>query len=107
MTDEDARIEKATGPGGPQQFIAIIPGGGWMLYYSDGERGWSEPVIAWVLQADGAIMPVETASEGSTLALAVDYGRGSGPELWHPDSSSAKAQARLQHHRDQLQRGGA
>jgi hypothetical protein len=87
------------------QFVALIPGGGWMIFHSTGEDDYSSPVVAWALRANGDVVPLEAPDDGRVQLNPVDAAEASG-ELWHPGSSSRRAQLRMQYHRDQIGRGG-
>jgi hypothetical protein len=83
-------------------FTALIPGGGWMIYHSDAERGWSDPVVAWALCKNGDVIALEADSAGNVWEAAP----AEGAEVWHPDSSSRQAQQRRQQHRNEIDAGG-
>jgi hypothetical protein len=87
------------------QFVTLIPGGGWMIFHNTGDDDYSSPVIAWALQANGDVVPLEVGDDSRVHPYPVDAAADSG-ELWHPDSSSRRAQMRMQYHRDQIGRGG-
>jgi hypothetical protein len=97
VTDEDARY----GPGQPEQTIALIPGGGWMIFHSTFGEAWSEPVVAWALEANGNIVPVEADPDGRVRTVNMD-----GSEIWHPDSTREQDLLRAAAHRAQLEQGG-
>jgi hypothetical protein len=90
-----------------EPFIALIPGGGWMIWHADARSGWSDPVVAWALCANGDVIPLEADGQGQSLVWPVEAGGASDIELWHPDSSSRRAQDRLKHHRNELDAGGS
>jgi hypothetical protein len=84
-------------------YIALIPGGGWMIYHSKAKSGWSDPVVAWALCASGGAVPLEADHDGTVRPLKAP---AADAEIWHPESSSRRAQDRLQHHRNELNAGG-
>ena len=94
-----------TDPSLGRQFVALIPGGGWMIFHGAGDDDYSSPVVAWALQANGDVVPLEVDNDGRVYLYPTDTTEDSG-ELWHPDSSSRRAQMRMQYHRDQIGRGG-
>jgi hypothetical protein len=98
VTDEGARY----GPGQSEQTIGLIPGGGWMIFSSAPHDSWSAPVVAWALQANGDIVPMEADSNGHVWPVSMEGG-----ELWHPDSSRQQDQLRAAAHRTQLEQGGS
>jgi hypothetical protein len=98
-------LTDATDPSLGGQFVALIPGGGWMIFHHKGEDDYSSPVVAWALQANGDVVPLEASDDGRPYLHPVDASEDSG-ELWHPGSSSRRAQMRMQYHRDQIGRGG-
>ena len=66
----------------PEDIIALIPAGGWRGRWVDNDGiEYSEPLVAWGLQADGDIVPLETDSAGMVLKAA------SNVETYHPDAS--------------------
>jgi hypothetical protein len=97
--------DEQPGPGDKSQFVALVPGGGWMIFHSTGMENYSSPVVAWALQANGEVVPLEADDDGRVYAHAAE-GSGDSAELWHPESSSRRAQTRRQNHRDQIGRGG-
>lgn len=86
------------------RIVALIPGGGWMIWHSDAKSGWSDPVVAWALCASGDVIPLEADHDGTVWPLRPP---GGDHEIWHPESSSRQAQGRLQHHRNELDAGGS
>ena len=56
-----------TGDGDPDPYVALIPGGGWMIW--DALRGWSTPVIAWAMDANGDVVALETDRDGLVWPL--------------------------------------
>lgn len=90
MTDEDARY----GPGQPEQWIGLIPGGGWMVFCSSPDEAWSHPVVAWALTANGDVVSLEADADGHVWPVSMEGG-----ELWHPDSSREQALLRAAAHR--------
>jgi hypothetical protein len=105
----------------PGQIVALIPGGGWMIYHSQEERGpgpiarfirgrqpaetapgWSDPVVAWALLANGAVVPLGTGPDGTVWAMSAEQG-----EIWHPDSSGIRYQDHLRLYREQMHPGGS
>jgi hypothetical protein len=87
------------------QFVTLIPGGGWMIFHSSGQQNYSSPVVAWALQANGEVVPLEADDDGRVYVYPAEGIEETG-ELWHPDSSSRRSQTRMQNHRDQIGRGG-
>jgi hypothetical protein len=94
-----AEADDDFGPGSPRQYIALIPGGGWMVW----RGGYSVPVLAWALQPDGDLIALETDDDGRFYAHPVDQHSPEDREVWHPDSSSSRAQMRLRQYRQQFE----
>lgn len=47
--------------------VAAVPGGGWLIDCT-GEDGdtWTEPIVSWVVRADGTATPITTDDHGLT-----------------------------------------
>ncbi len=83
-------------------FIAMIPGGGWMIYQNGAG---SDPVVAWVLCKNGDVIPM-VAERNIIVPIERPYDEDH-LEFWHPDSCSPAARQRLREHREQLTAGGS
>lgn len=52
---------------GDAPIIAAIPGGGWQVKWSnEGGTAYVEPILAWILDADGSAKPISSDSDGIT-----------------------------------------
>ncbi|MFD9053586.1 hypothetical protein [Streptomyces zaomyceticus] len=53
--------------------ISTIPGGGWPIDCIDGEGStWTDPIMAWSIQADGTANPIQVDSDGLTDDATTD-----------------------------------
>lgn len=96
MSDPDVH-----GPGDPKQCLAIIPGGGWMIYYAT--DGANVPVLGWVLQADGEILPLNSPENGVPAAMELSERSSQNVVFWHPDSTSPHSRQRYLEYRLQME----
>ncbi len=82
----------------PHRVIQVIPGGGWMIWREGGHEEWSQPVVGWALHANGTVTVLDTDMTG----FADRPGGGEQFEVWHPDSTSDRAEQRQRQHLEQL-----
>ena|SRR5690606_2473028 len=70
-------------------YIALIPGGGWRckeeLVEENGER-WvnDQPLVAWALRRDGAVIPLQTDGDGFVYESEKPY-NATRTVIYHPD----------------------
>jgi len=70
--------------------LGVIPGGDWRATFEsdNGEGSWTEPVVAWLVRADGSGEPLVSDSDGcldKVPTAKVKYWHPDGD--WHPDSA--------------------
>lgn len=70
--------------------ISAIPGGGWMIRWTDDEGGTSvEPVVAWLVDATGMLTPAIVDEDGFTSGgdprTVVNP-----PKFFHPDQRTER-----------------
>ncbi|WP_345660231.1 hypothetical protein [Streptomyces venetus] len=71
--------------------VGVAPGGGWKITWFDKDEGWefSQPLVAWVIRADGSAEPVDTDSAGDASVVSRV---GGDRRLSHPDEVSDAAE---------------
>jgi hypothetical protein len=64
--------------------VAIMPGGGWRVEWTDTEgRKSSQPLVGWGLKATGEVVPLDTDSQG----IVDDMDNSGGKyRIYHPDA---------------------
>lgn len=62
--------------------VAVIPGGGWMVEYKDGDSTSAWKIVAWAIDAAGEMKPLSTDSTGycDDATTAENFVR-----IYHPD----------------------
>jgi hypothetical protein len=105
VTDENSPVADDEDP---DPIIALIPGGGWMIYHIQEKEqrvpgtGWSDPVVAWALCKSGNVIPMEAEAN---IVWPIEVGTED-CEFWHPDGSSRRTQNYLRQYREQMEAGG-
>jgi hypothetical protein len=83
------RLENATGLDGydgiheHDKVAGVVPGGGWIIEFKDGDQTWQEPVVAWVVLEDGSGYGAVTDDDGELMRVEANVSR-----LIHPDKST-------------------
>lgn len=64
-----------------QRTVALIPGGGWRVERTEDDGTvWSQPLVAWALQAGGLVVPLDADGDGF-VGEAEALSR-----IYHPDA---------------------
>ncbi|MER7048341.1 hypothetical protein [Streptomyces jumonjinensis] len=66
--------------------IGALPADGWRVEHTN-EDGtiWSEPLVGWLINADGTLSPLESDDQGRVHDVYLEYDRGA-YRIYHPDS---------------------
>jgi hypothetical protein len=83
------------------RLVALIPGGGWMIYHTSEGEDWSDPVVAWALTAAGDVVPLTVDSDDMRPRPAQEDIRAS---VWHLASSDARAQRWKEIHESKIKK---
>jgi hypothetical protein len=66
--------------------VAALPGQGWRIEYTDDGRKWSQPIVGWLVRADGSVTVVDIDETGYVAER--DTGEGDVGRIYHPDADS-------------------
>lgn len=66
-----------------REYIAFIPGDGWMVTHRDNDGVWSQRVVAWAFDKHGEGHPITTTDDGEASVVRTD--RFERVDVWHPD----------------------
>lgn len=62
--------------------VAVLPGGGWLMHFTDEDGSWTEPVVGWTVTANGVVEALSTDLAGDVEGIGTV---GNKPTFSHPD----------------------
>lgn len=69
--------------------VALLPSGGWRIEWTNkGEAPWSEPLVGWGLRQDGAVVALDTDSDGLVMERDSDFPNTTF-RIYHPEQDPA------------------